>query len=103
MPVKRILSLGEVRFETGYGWLETWLKPDPDEGGGDRRDLCEVVYLNGHVMDESGSLVNMDRLRESYNRAYGERVWNERPTAEEMDLMSWEGETGYGETETDRG
>lgn len=103
MPVKRILSFVEVLCGTGHGWLETWLKPDPDEGGGDLRDLSECVFLNGHVMDESGSLVNMDRLRETYNRAYGERVWNERPTAEEMDLMSWEGETGNGETETDRG
>lgn len=75
----------------GHGWEETWLIGDDEEP--ERFDLEPCVWINGHIMLESGSSADArgDCWREKYGRRFGMRVWGGRkpPTEEQRKNTPW--------------
>ena len=76
----------------GHGWEETWLIGDDEEP--ESFDLEPCVWINGHIMLESGSSADAgsDHWREQYGRKYGMRVWrgSTEPTEEQRKAVKWE-------------
>ena len=83
----RVMAIGEIR-SAGAGWLETWLRGDDEDP--ECKVVDECAFVNWNVMIWDGSTVSAPKLKKWYNKPYGMRIWNNKPTETEQKEVPWE-------------
>ena len=84
----RVLALDEIMNSAGSGWMEEWLEADPEDGTPETHELLEAAWCHGDVVFDN-SYTDAEQLKAFYLKPYGIRVWNVKPTHEEMEAEPW--------------
>jgi hypothetical protein len=90
-PAAELLPRELLLHTWGHGWEECYFIGDDEEP--ERITLEECVWINGHIMLDSGS--DADARSEwwvnHYGRKYGTRIWvgNEPPTEQQQKETHW--------------
>ena len=95
-PKARLLTAGEVLRGSGAGWQETWFRADPAEGVAEGRELFQAAWCRGNMILADGSTAGRDTVRELYNKRFGIRCWDGKPTAKQAADTPWDTAKGKG-------
>lgn len=87
-PTPRVLPLDDVMDTAGSGWLEEWIEADPEDGTPETHELLQAAWCHGDVVFDS-SYTDAEQLKAFYLKPYGLRIWNVKPTHEEMEAEPW--------------
>ena len=86
----RVLEPEEIGY-IGSGWIEYWFEEvDEDQ---DYKALFHAVWLDGasvEVDEEGCKSYGSVVPDENYNRQYGWRIWDEKPSEELAKATAWE-------------
>lgn len=74
----------------GNGFIEIWLPVEDDIPNGTLVMNC--AWTNGRILDNDGYVQNEQTIKDYYNKSYGFRVWDARPTEEEKQNERWIGD-----------
>ena len=91
-PAQAQLVPRELLLTTwGHGWQESHLIGDDEDP--ESFILVECVWINGYILDASGSNANAasDYWVENYGKRHGVRVWtgDEKPTDKQREETPW--------------
>ena len=87
----RVLSLCEVLNTSGAGYMESWF-PSYD-GYPEYKSMSTCAWCRGYVLRVdacSADYSNEDQVRAHYGQKFGIRIWNNLPTKELMEAISWD-------------
>lgn len=74
----------------GHGWYEQFTLGDDEDPP--EHLMIECVWMSGYVLlnDGDGCVDYPNYIRKWYGRRGGPRIWDKKPSAEEMEATPWE-------------
>ena len=89
----RVLSAGEIMTGRGTGWLENWVRAD--EESPEVKYVTPCAWLLGNVLEKDMETDYVgcstpEQVARIYGRAYGLRVWSDRPDDEQREAAPWQ-------------